>query len=81
MRTLILLAIGLAVMGLTLWRAKPRHRRIAAWLFMAVWLLFTLYNLRTGLAHGYSLQEELPLHLVLFGVPALAAWWCSRKRA
>lgn len=80
MRTLILLAIGLAVMALMLWLAKPARRRFAAWLFAGGWLLFTAYNLRTGLAHGYSLQEELPIHLLLFGVPALAAWWFSRTR-
>ena len=80
MRTLIIIAIGLAVMALVLWLAKPSRRRLAAWWFMAGWLLFTLYNLRTGLSHGYSLQEELPIHLALFGVPALAAWTLSRKR-
>lgn len=79
MRTLILLAIGLAILALMLWLAKPTRRRLAAWLFMGGWLLFTAYNLRTGLSHGYSLQEELPIHLVLFGVPALAAWWFAWK--
>lgn len=81
MRTLIIIVAGLSLMAFTLWLAKPPRRRLAAWLFMGGWLLFTLYNLRTGLSHGYSLQEELPIHLVLFGVPALAAWVFSRKRS
>ena len=79
MRTLIIIAIGLAVMALMLWLAKPAFRRRTAWVFIAAWLVFTAFNLRTGLSHGYSLQEELPIHLILFAVPALAAWWFSRR--
>ncbi|HEY5971828.1 MAG TPA: hypothetical protein VIT22_07615 [Pseudoxanthomonas sp.] len=79
MRTLIIITIGLAVMALMLWLTKPAKRRLTAWIFIGAWLLFTAFNLRTGLSHGYSLQEELPIHLVLFGVPALAAWWFSRR--
>lgn len=79
MRTLILLAIGLAILAFMLWISTPARKRLAAWIFTGVWLLFTLFNLRTGLSHGYSLQEELPIHVLLFAVPAVAAWWFSRR--
>ena len=79
MRTLIIIVAGLLLMALAMWLAKPAKRTLVAWLFIAGWLLVTLWNLFTGLSHGSSLKEELPIHLLLFGVPAFAAWWFSRK--
>lgn len=79
MRTLILIMVGLLLLATTLKVAKPEKRRAVAWVFGGVWLLATLANLALGLSHGYTLQEELPIHLVLFGVPAVAAWWFSRR--
>ncbi len=37
---------------------------------------------RTGMSHGYTLAQEPPIHLVLFGVPAALAWglwWWGRQ--
>lgn len=79
MRTLIFILIGLVVATLVIRLAKPGKRRLVAWMFCGFWLLAALGNLSVGLSHGYSLQEELPIHLLLFGVPALAAWWLSRS--
>lgn len=79
MRTAILLLIGLAVLGLFLGLAKPARRRAAALAFVVLWLLVIGWNLSLGLSHGYSLREELPIQAVLFGVPALAAWWFARR--
>lgn len=80
MRTAFLLLIGVLFATLTV-RLAPRSRaRLAAWLFVLAWLAVTAWNLITGLSHGYTLAEELPLHLVLFGVPALVAAGLARRR-
>lgn len=78
MRTLIIMAIGLSLMALSLRIVAPARRRVAAWVFSGLWLLAVLFNLRTGLSHGYGLREELPIQLLLFGIPVMAAWWFSR---
>jgi hypothetical protein len=42
-----------------------------------------LWNLRTGMSHGYSLQEELPIQSVIFVIPVIGAWllaWKGRGR-
>jgi len=42
--------------------------------FLAIWLLVTAANMWVGVNKaGYSAAEELPILLLLFGVPALAA--------
>ncbi|WP_454831059.1 hypothetical protein [Pseudoxanthomonas wuyuanensis] len=79
MRTLVIILIGLAIVSAAMWLAKPARRPQVAWVFAGVWLLATLLNLRTGLSHGYTLQEELPVHLLLFGAPVLVGWWLAWK--
>lgn len=74
MRTVIIILLGLAATAITLWLAPSAQRKIAALLFTIAWLAVTLLNLRTGLSHGYTLAEELPIHLVLFGVPVITFW-------
>jgi len=82
LRTLIIVLAGLAVAAVLLRFTPAAHRLLAASAFTAIWLVVTILNLRTGLAHGYSLAEELPIHAVLFGVPVAAAWgwiwWAGR---
>lgn len=80
MRTIVLILIGLALAALAAWLAKPARRVVAAWLFTGTWLLVTLWNLRTGMSHGYSLQEELPIQAAIFAVPVIAAWVLARRR-
>ncbi len=81
MRTLVLVAIGMLLAYGALRLAPAARRRLAAGGFALAWLLVVLWNLRTGLAHGYTLQEELPIHALLFAVPvALAAWLAFRAR-
>jgi hypothetical protein len=49
----------------------------AAW-FVPVWLMAAAINLWVGVRHGYTVAEELPIGLVVFGVPtaiAAAIWW------
>lgn len=78
MRTLVLILIGLAVLALALVLAPSAWRPRVALGFVALWLVVSGINLGIGLSHGYSLREELLVHLFLFGIPALAAlgcWW------
>jgi hypothetical protein len=81
-RTLIIILVGLAVAAALLRFTPAAHRVLAAGVFTAAWLVVTILNLRTGLSHGYSLAEELPIHAALFGVPAVAVWgwicWLGR---
>ena len=74
MRTLIIIVAGLLLMALAMWLAKPAKRTLVAWLFTATWLLVTLWNLFTGMSHGYSFQEELPIQLLIFSIPVIGVW-------
>ena len=83
MRTLVLIVIGLVFMALAMWLTKPARRTTTAWLFSVGWLLATLWNLYTGMSHGYSLQEELPIQAAIFAIPVIGAWvlaWKGRGR-
>ena len=84
MRTLILTAVGFVLAWAALRAAPVSFRTVVAVLFTLAWLGFSAWNLNTGLSHGYTLAEELPIHLVLFGVPVATAWviwWHSRRVA
>ena len=71
MRTLIIIVAGLLLMALAMWLAKPAKRTRVAGFFTAAWLMVTLWNLFTGMSHGYSLQEELPIQLLIFSIPVI----------
>jgi hypothetical protein len=49
----------------------------ARW-FIPLWLIAALANLYLGTTHGYSVTGELPFFVIVFGVPALAAWAVMR---
>ena len=52
----------------------PGATAIATIAFIAIWLILAGANMWVGVAKaGYSVAEELPIFLLLFGVPALAA--------
>lgn len=74
MRTLVLIVIGLAIVGVALTMATSAHAGPVALAFSAAWLLATGWNLRAGLVRGYTLGEELPIHALLYAVPVAAAW-------
>ena len=80
MRTLIFIAVGLILVGITMWSAGSGRRTGSAIVFSAGWLAAVLWNLRTGMSHGYSLQEELPIQTVIYAIPVAAGWWLARKR-
>jgi uncharacterized protein (DUF924 family) len=76
MRTLIFVVVGMALAAVLLRWAPMAHRTLTAGGFTLVWLAVSAWNLRTGMSHGYTLAQELPIHVVLFGVPtAVVRFW------
>jgi hypothetical protein len=84
MRSVIIVAAGLIIGALFLFAGRllgrgPETLALGAKLFIALWFIAAAANLWIGVAKaGYSFMEELPIFLVIFGVPAAAAgflWW------
>jgi len=84
MRTAIIIGAGLIIGALFLFAGRllgrgPESIALGAKLFIALWFIAAAANLWMGVAKaGYSFMEELPIFLVIFGVPAAAAgflWW------
>jgi hypothetical protein len=80
MRTALFLVSGLLLMAALLIPAKlfsahlPAAPNWALGIGLALWLGITALNLWLGVSKaGYSVAEELPILLLLFGVPAAAA--------
>jgi hypothetical protein len=74
---LLLLALFVLV-GRQLGGGNAAAATTAALWFIPVWLLAAAINLSIGVRHGYTVVEELPIGLVVFGVPAAIAaaiWW------
>lgn len=82
MRTALFLLAGFLFLGASALVGKlfashyPGAPRIAIFACVAVWLVVAAANLWVGVAKaGYSATEELPVFLLIFGVPAAAAAW------
>jgi len=84
MRTAIIIGAGLIIGALFLFAGRllgrgPESIALGAKLFITLWFIAAAANLWMGVAKaGYSFMEELPIFLVIFGVPAAAAgflWW------
>ena len=78
MRTAIILGIGFALLAACLgigWMTGGAARmKSAALAFIAIWFIASAANMYIGVTRaGYSFMEELPIFLLLFGVPAIAA--------
>ena len=80
MRTLLFILGGFALLALFLGAARlmastpSAAMRSAAWLFIAVWFLVAAANMWIGVTRaGYSVMEELPIFLLIFGAPAVVA--------
>ncbi len=57
-----------------LWGASSAAMALAARCFIPAWALVAAVNMWVGVTHaGYSVREELPILLLVFGVPALVA--------
>lgn len=80
MRTLIVLAIGVVIaLAFVFATSHLGKTKIAgAILFLAVWLVFCAFDYSQGLKAGYAAVDELGIHLILFMIPAFAAWAAAR---
>ncbi|CAH1663798.1 conserved membrane hypothetical protein [Hyphomicrobiales bacterium] len=89
MHTIKVIGIGFALLGILL-VAAPRLSMaagrpipFAVRLFLPLWFVGALINLWIGVNRaGYTVMEEEPIFLVVFGVPAVASllilWLTSR---
>jgi hypothetical protein len=86
MRTAIIVLVGLGCWGVSLSLArrfgKPGGTAVAdtTLAFVTVWGLAAITNAWIGMTRaGYSLREELPVFLVILGVPASVALFVWRR--
>lgn len=85
MHTIIIMAGGFALLGICLLTgrlidgASPSALATAAKYFIPIWLAAAAINMWVGVARaGYSVADEAPIFLLVFAVPAAAAftiWW------
>jgi len=80
MRTGLFLLAGFLLLAASFVLARlfahnyPSAATVAIAVFLVAWLALTGFNLWVGVNRaGYSMTEELPILLLLFGVPAAAA--------
>ena len=80
MRTLLFLVAGLLLLAAFFLLAKrfsPNYAyatRLAIIAYVALWFIIAGVNMWVGVARaGYSVAEELPIFLLIFGVPAAVA--------
>jgi hypothetical protein len=80
MRTLLFVIGGLLVWLVCLGIAKiafsglASHMRIATLVFVAVWFVVAAINMGVGvLRAGYTIAEEMPIFLLIFGLPVAVA--------
>jgi hypothetical protein len=84
MHTILIIAGGFVLLaGLALAGRAIDQIGTTLRLFFLIWLIVTGLNLWIGVTRaGYTVREELPIALVVFGVPALAALallWILRR--
>jgi len=79
-RTLLFLVAGLFLLAAVLLLAKlfsshyPDAMRLATIAYVALWFIIAGANMWVGVARaGYSVVEELPIFLLIFGAPAVVA--------
>ncbi|WP_186418626.1 hypothetical protein [Bosea sp. CS1GBMeth4] len=85
MHTVKVIAAGFALLGVLLLIAprldtSGRHPIVLAMkLFIPLWFAVSVINLIVGITRaGYGFLEEVPILLLVFGLPALVAsliWW------
>lgn len=83
MRTAIIIAIGFALLGACLgigWFTGGAARmKVAALVFIALWFVAAAVNMTVGVTRaGYGFMEELPIFLLIFGLPAVVAFFVQR---
>jgi hypothetical protein len=80
MRTALFLVAGLLLLAASLLLGKlfsanyPGATFVATIAYVALWLVIAGVNMWVGVAKaGYSVTEELPIFLLIFGLPAAVA--------
>jgi len=80
MRTLLFVLVGFLLLSASMMLGKlfssnyPAATFAATVIFVALWLGISGVNLWVGVAKaGYSLNEEFPIFLLIFGVPTIVA--------
>lgn len=81
MHTLMIIAAGFVLLGVCLLVGKLTGRvPSAAKAFIPLWFVGAAINLWVGVSQaGYTVAEELPIFVVVFAVPAIAAWLIYRR--
>jgi hypothetical protein len=78
MHTIVVTLIGFIVLGTMVGLTSPHGK--GAIRFIPVWLVLCILHLAYGVLNaGYGLVEELGVHAVVFGAPALAALSVSHR--
>ena len=85
MHTLKIVLAGVVLLGICMlvgrWIEGAAHTAVSTAIksFLVLWLIATLGNLWFGVSKaGYSVKDEAPVAVVVFGVPAILAalvWW------
>jgi hypothetical protein len=80
MHTLFVIAVGLGLLGLCAitgrMLAGTHGVATAALVFLPLWLIGAAVNMWIGVTRaGYSVAAEAPIFLIVFGVPAAAAFF------
>jgi len=86
MHTLLVIAGGFVLLAVCLLTGRAiggsAGLGLGALIFLPLWLIGAGINMYLGVkGAGYSVREELPIAVVVFGVPALVAalvWWKIR---
>jgi uncharacterized membrane protein YwaF len=79
-----ILLLGIFLLFGKLWGGDTLASATAAKIFIPVWLAVAIVNLWVGVSTaGYTVREELPILLIVFALPAVAAafaiWQFSRS--
>jgi len=87
LRTLIIITGGFVLYGIILLLARQFHAPVSAApalsakIFIPLWIGLAALNMWIGVTQaGYSVAEELPIFLLIAGLPAAAAaivWWTA----
>lgn len=82
MHTFLVILGGFVLLALTVAGARAAGRTFstALPLYLVVWFVFAAINMGVGIYHaGYSFMDELPIFIVIFGLPAATAAILARK--
>ena len=81
MRTLIALLVGsalaLAMVYCARWMGIGRMVTVAT--FLTLWLVACVFDTQRGIRAGYTASTEVPIHALLFVVPAAIAVLLARS--